>query len=153
MERTKKVIVTRVRHLRCSACICLLVSFIGAVAFGADYNTAVTAKVLKKTTVTANGGKIVYPKTDRAEVTAMTVDVAPGGETGWHKHPVPVLAYVVSGNLTVDLEDGKTLAYGPGNAIIEVVDTWHNGKNTGSVPVRLAVFYMGAEGTANVVKR
>jgi len=108
--------------------------------------------VLTKTTVTGNGQKISYPQTDRAEVTAMTVELAPGAETGWHKHPVPVYAYVVSGNLTVELEDRKQLAFKAGDAIIEVVNTLHNGRNSGSEPVRLAVFYLGAEGVPNVIK-
>ena len=60
--------------------------------------------MLKKTSVTGNGQKITYPLTDKAEVTAMIVDLPPGAETGWHKHPVPVYAYVISGNLTVELE-------------------------------------------------
>jgi quercetin dioxygenase-like cupin family protein len=136
-----------------TAGVCLMLTFSASIACSADYNPSVTAKVLKKTTVTGNGERIAYPKTDRAEVTAMTVELAPGGQTGWHKHPVPVLAYVVSGHLTVDLEGGKTLSYGPGDAIIEVVDAWHNGKNNGAVPVQLAVFYLGVEGTVNVVKK
>jgi len=36
--------------------------------------------------------------------------------------------------------------------IIEVVNTVHNGKNMGTEPVKLAVFYLGAEGTPNVIK-
>lgn len=51
--------------------------------------------------------KITYPKTDNAEVTAMTVDIAPGAETGWHKYPIPVYASVLSGNLTVEMESGR----------------------------------------------
>ncbi len=121
-------------------------------SFSADYSSGVTAKLLKKSTVTGNGEKIAYPLTDRAEVTAMTVDLAPGAETGWHKHPVPVYAYVISGNLSVELEDGKLLSFSAGEAIIEVVNTMHNGKNIGTEPVKLAVFYLGAEGTPIVIK-
>ena len=122
-------------------------------AIAADYSSGVTSKVLSKTTVTGNGQKISYPLTDRAEVTAMTVDLAPGSETGWHKHPVPVYAYVVSGSLSVELEDGKLLSFSAGEAIIEVVNTLHNGRNSGTVPVKLAVFYLGAEGIPNVVRK
>jgi quercetin dioxygenase-like cupin family protein len=83
----------------------------------------------------------------------MTVELAPGAETGWHKHPGPVYAYVVAGKLSVTLESGKELAYGAGDAIIEVVNVMHNGKNSGSEPVKLAVFYLGTEGTPTVIKR
>jgi hypothetical protein len=78
---------------------------------------------LQKTSVTGNGQKITYPQTDRAEVTAMFVELAPGAETGWHKHPIPVYAYVISGNLSVELEDGKCLSFAAGDAVIEVVNT------------------------------
>jgi quercetin dioxygenase-like cupin family protein len=122
-------------------------------AIAADYSSGVTSKVLSKTTVTGNSQKITYPLTDRAEVTAMTVDLAPGSETGWHKHPVPVYAYVVSGSLSVELEDGKLLSFAAGEAIIEVVNTMHNGRNNGAVPVKLAVIYLGAEGIPNVVRK
>ncbi len=121
-------------------------------SYGAGYSSGVSAKVLTKTSITADGQKIVYPQTDKAEVTAMTVDIAPGAETGWHKHPVPVYAYVLSGDLTVELEGGQRLRYGKGDAIIEVVNTLHNGKNSGAEPVTLAVFYLGAEGVPTVVK-
>ncbi len=82
----------------------------------------------------------------------MTVDLPPGAETGWHKHPVPVYAYVVSGTLSVDLDDGTRLTFREGDAVIEVVDTMHNGANRGTEPVRLVVVYCGAEGTPNVVR-
>lgn len=120
--------------------------------YAADYSTGVTAKVLTKTMVTGNGEKIRYPLTDKAEVTAMTVDLAPGAETGWHKHPVPVYAYVIAGNLSVELEDGTQLAFKAGDVIIEVVNTLHNGRNMGAEPVKLAVFYLGVEGSPNVIK-
>lgn len=137
-------------HAACLTLIGLLLTV--PAGFSADYSSGVTAKVLTKTTVTGNGQKISYPQTEKAEVTAMTVELAPGAETGWHKHPVPVYAYVVSGNLTVELEDHKQLAFKAGDAIIEVVNTLHNGRNSGSEPVRLAVFYLGAEGVPNVIK-
>lgn len=145
----RSIITPRI-HAACLMLIGLLLTV--PAEFSADYNSGVTAKVLTKTTVTGNGQKISYPQTEKAEVTAMTVEMAPGAETGWHKHPVPVYAYVVSGNLTVELEDRKQLAFKAGDAIIEVVNTLHNGRNSGSEPVRLAVFYLGAEGVPNVIK-
>lgn len=65
---------------------------------------------------------------------------------------MPVYAYVVSGHLTVEIEGGKILSFAPGEAIIEVVNTLHNGQNRGDEPVKLAVFYLGAEGTPNVIR-
>ena len=130
----------------------MAVFLIASTTFAAGYSSGVTAKVLKKTTVTGDGQKITYPKTDNAEVTAMTVDIAPGAETGWHEHPIPVYAYVLSGHLTVEVEGGQRMSYVTGDAIIEVVNTMHSGINNGADPVQLVVFYLGAEGTPNVIK-
>ncbi len=126
--------------------------FEGNLTAPAAYNTGVTSKVLSKTGVTSNGQKVAYPVTDKAEVTALLVDLAPGAETGWHKHPVPVYAFVLSGNLTIEMEGGNTLMFKAGDAIIEMVDTFHNGKNIGIEPVRLAVFYTGVQGLPNVIR-
>lgn len=117
------------------------------------YNSGVTADILTQTMVTANGQKISYPATDKAEVTAMLVELAPGMKTGWHKHPVPVYAYLLSGELMVELEGGKNIHYKTGDAIIEVVNTLHNGVNSGTVPARLVVFYTGIQGQPNVIGR
>lgn len=126
--------------------------FFSLSASGADYQSGVSATVLKSSSVTGNGQKIVYPVTDKAEVTAVTVTLAPGAETGWHSHPIPVYAYVVEGKLDVELEGGQIITYRSGDAIIEVVNTLHNGRNQGSEDVRLVAFYTGVEGTPNVVK-
>ena len=135
-------------------CLCLTALVLHvAPAFSADYNTGVTSRVLVKTSITGNGQPITYPVTDKAQVTAMTVELAPGAETGWHKHPVPVFAYVLSGKLVVDIEGGRQLSFAAGDAIIEVVNTLHNGRNAGREPVKLAVFYLGSEGTPNVIKQ
>jgi len=139
-------------HIRV-ACLCLTaLILITAPAFATDYSTGVTSKVLVKTSITGNGQKISYPVTDKAEVTAMIVVLASGAETGWHKHPVSVYAYVISGLLSVEIEGGKQLSFAAGEAIIEVVNTLHNGKNMGNEPVTLAVFYLGSAGVPNVIK-
>lgn len=127
--------------------------FEGGPAPATGYKGGVTSKLLKQTTLTANGQKIAYPVTDRAEVTAMTVDLAPGAETGWHKHTIPVYAYVLTGVIEVELEGGQRVSYKAGDAIIEVVDAFHNGSNRGTETVRLVVFYTGIKNQPNVVRR
>jgi quercetin dioxygenase-like cupin family protein len=63
-----------------------------------------------------------------------------------------VYAYVLAGTLEVALENGQVLTYKSGDAIIEVVDTLHNGRYREADPVRLVVFYVGIQGSPNVVK-
>lgn len=127
--------------------------FEGKIVPVAGYNSGVTSKLLKQTTVTANGQKINYPVTDKAEVSAYMVQIAPGAETGWHKHSIPVYAYMLAGELEVQVEEGTTVVYKPGDTIIEVVNTFHNGKNHGTVPVSLVAFYIGVQGKPNVIRK
>lgn len=121
-------------------------------AQGDGYVGAVKAEKILVTSTAGNGQKHVYLNTERPEVTAMTVEIPPGAETGWHLHTVPVYAYVLAGTLEVELSGGKTLTFKPGEAIVEVQNLAHNGKNRGSETVRLAVFYTGEEGRPNVTR-
>ncbi len=116
-----------------------------------DYPDA-NVTVIKKATITSEGRKIGYPKTDKPEVTALLVEIKPGSETGWHLHPVPVYAYVLSGGLTAEMESGETHYYKEGEAIFEAVDTPHNGKNLEKIPLKLIVFYTGEEGKPITIK-
>ena len=128
--------------------LCLFPGF--AAADG--YNEGVRAEVLLKATTTSNGQRLQYLKTDKAEVTAMRVTIAPGRETGWHLHVVPVYAYVISGKLTVFMADGKCHDFQAGQVILEVFNYPHNGINKGDKPVELIVFYTGAEDIPRVRK-
>ena len=46
----------------------------------------------------------------------------------------------------MQLIDGKTKYLKSGEALAEVVNTLHNGRNVGSSPVKLIVFYAGVAG-------
>jgi len=117
------------------------------------YKSGVTSQLLVKTSVTADGKKIAYPVTTNPEVTAMLVEIAPKAETGWHKHDVPVYAYMLAGELEVALEGGKHVTYKSGDAIIEVVGTQHNGINKGKETAKLVVFYTGIKEQSNVIRK
>ena len=44
-------------------------------------------------------------------------------------------------------EDNNILHMKAGDPIVEVVNTWHYGKNEGNEPAELIVFYAGIQGT------
>lgn len=96
------------------------------------------------------GAPLAYPE-GTPNVTAAIVTVPPGGETGWHLHEVPLFAYVLEGELTVDYGEKGTKTYRAGEAVLEAVGWAHNGTNTGSIPMKLVAVYMGAA-AANTVK-
>ncbi len=117
-----------------------------------EYTATVTVRKLLVTSTAGNGQPHRYLCTDKPEVTALTVEIPPGAETGWHLHQVPVYAYVLSGILTVELADGNQLTFKQGDAIVEVQNLGHNGRNSGTEPVKLVVFYTGEVGKPNVDK-
>ncbi|MDD3250531.1 MAG: cupin domain-containing protein [Smithellaceae bacterium] len=121
-------------------------------AWAGEYNAGVQSRIILQTEKMSNGEPIDYLDTDRPQVTVMTVDIAPDSSTGWHSHPMPVYAYVLAGQLTVEIEGGKTAEFREGDAIIEVVNLRHNGTNHGKVPVKLVVFYLGAKDVSNVIR-
>lgn len=120
-------------------------------AHALDPGAAVKATQVLKTTTSWNGEPIVYPQ-GTAEVTGLVVEIAPGGETGWHLHPVPSFALMLQGTLEVRTRDGRVKRVHAGDAFAEVRNTWHNGRNVGTVPVKLVVFYAGAVGKPVSVK-
>ena len=107
------------------------------------YKKEIQVQPLLRTTTTSAGQPIVYPVTDNPQVTAVMVEIPPGAETGWHKHPYPCFAYVISGVLDVELEGGKTNRLTGGQAMAESINVMHNGKNNGTEPVKLVMFVMG----------
>ncbi len=132
--------------------LALFVCVIGATGVsGAEYE-GVTATQIKKTTTASNGQKLQYLASEKPEVTVLIVEIPAGGETGWHLHPVPVYAYMLSGAITVETESGEKRDFREGEAIIEVMNTPHNGMNSGTVPAKLVVFYAGEQGSPNTVR-
>lgn len=62
---------------------------------------------------------------------------------GWHTHPMPNAAYVVSGHLTIEKQsDGSKKKVYAGETVAETVATVHRGF-TDDEPVTLIVFYAG----------
>lgn len=121
-------------------------------AGAAEYDTGVKGEVILETETMSNGEPIDYLDTDHPKVTVMMIEIAPGAQTGWHRHPIEVYAYVISGQLTMSIEGGKTITFNEREAFVEVVKLRHNGVNNGKVPVKLVAFYLGAKGVPNVMK-
>lgn len=112
-------------------------------AHALEPSASVKTTTLMKTTSSWDGTPIVYPS-GQAEITGLLVEIAPGGETGWHRHPAPSFGMLLEGELEVRLKDGSVKRLKSGDALAEVVNTLHNGHNVGTTPLKLVVFYAGA---------
>jgi quercetin dioxygenase-like cupin family protein len=111
----------------------------------------VTITPLLSATVTSSGQPIVLPQKN-AEVIVSIYDVAPGTALPVHKHPYPMYAYVLSGNLRVTNTDtGRSNTYKAGDFILESVGQWHTGANIGEDPLKLLVINIVEKGQSNTV--
>ena len=95
------------------------------------------AAALLSTGTSIIGETLSYPTTGPAHVTAAIVTLAPGASTIVHKHGVPLFAYILEGELTVDYGEHGKRTYRQGQAFMEAMAAAHAGTNTGSQPVRL----------------
>ena len=105
---------------------------------------------LLQATTNVDGVPLVYPA-GTPQVTARLVEIPPGGETGRHRHPTLLFAYILEGEVTVTCDNQPTRRFKAGDAFLETAD-WHNGHNDGARPVRLLAVYLGAEGVPLAVK-
>jgi quercetin dioxygenase-like cupin family protein len=114
--------------------------------FALESKSGVTASPIQKTTQTWENQPLIFGS-EVQEMNSLTVNIAPGAQTGWHLHPVFSFAYVMQGTLQVELKDGSKNILKAGQSLAEVKDILHNGTNIGADTVKLIVFYLGKPGT------
>jgi quercetin dioxygenase-like cupin family protein len=137
------------RRLMFVICLTLLLS--GNI-YAADAN-GVTVDVLSKTGASWDGKTLPDYTNAKPEITILRIKIPPGALLPTHKHAVINAGVLLSGELTVMTEDGKTLHLKEGEAIVEVVNTWHYGKNESNKPAEIIVFYIGKADTPITVNK
>jgi quercetin dioxygenase-like cupin family protein len=120
-------------------------------AFALEASSDVKVAAILQADTSWDGQPISYPE-GTPEITGLIIEIAPGGETGWHLHPVSSFGLMLEGELEIQLKNGVLKQLKAGEALVEVINTLHNGRNTGSIPVKLVVFYAGAVGQKLTVK-
>lgn len=128
-------------------CLLALSCLVLASAHALDPSPPIKVTTVLNTSTSWDGKPLEYP-VGQAVVTGMVIEIAPGAETGWHLHSIPSFALILEGELEVRLKDGSANRLQAGQALAEVVNTLHNGRNVGTLPVKLVVFYTGAVGKA-----
>ena len=81
----------------------------------------------------------------------MIVTIPPGGSTALHKHPVPIVGYIIEGELEVRAAGGKVNRYKAGDSVVEAMNHAHRGTNIGTGPCRILVTVIGVKGQAYAV--
>lgn len=96
---------------------------------------------------TVAGEAVAFPQGGTVE--ALVITLAPGEATQWHRHGVPLFAYILAGTLTVTYEGIGDRVYDEGEGFLEAMAVTHQGRNAGEGPVRiLAVYLLGNGGEA-----
>lgn len=62
---------------------------------------------------------------DRLRTTVLEVTYEPGGSSTPHRHPCPVVGYVVQGNLRTQLKGGPVAVYRAGETVYEAPNAVH----------------------------
>ena len=122
-----------------------LVLFLSIYA-SAEEAASVKVDILSKTSLSWDGKALPDYTNGKPEITILRIKIPPGAQLPLHKHPVINAGVLLSGELTVVTSDNKILHLKAGDSIVEVVDTWHFGKNEGSTSAEIIVFYAGTAG-------
>lgn len=129
----------------------LALSSLGAPAVVTAQQAFKLTPILKAAT-TIKEQQIEYPETDKPQITSAIGEVAPGGESGRHKHPVPTIVHVLEGTSTIEFDDGSRFEAPAGTAFLEAVDIWHNVRNLGTTPLKYMVVFVGMKSTPNLIE-
>jgi quercetin dioxygenase-like cupin family protein len=115
----------------CTAALLLITAFAPISRASAEDNVIPSVPLLS-TGTTIVGETLHYPTNGPAHVTAAIVTLAPGAKTVLHRHGVPLFAYILEGEITVDYGDRGKRTYRAGDALMEAV--------------RILTVFIGAEG-------
>ena len=114
---------------------------------------SVTKEVLAQTDSSWDGNRLpAYPE-EPPFISVVKFTIPPESRLPWHEHPMINVGYLISGELTVVKEDGSEIELQAGDALVEVVDAWHFGRNDGNVPTEIVVVYAGVEGQPLAIVR
>lgn len=137
------------RRLFYGLCLMLLLS---NTVLAIEADTA-AVEVLAKTGLSWDGETLPEYPEGAPEVTILRITIPQGAQLPLHEHPVINAGVLLRGELTVVTEDNETLYLKAGDAIVEVVNTWHYGKNEGSEPAEIIVFYAGIQDMPVTIQR
>lgn len=105
-----------------------------------------TVETLVRSGASWNGTTLPAWPAGKPEVALLRITIPGRSELPWHTHPVINVGLMLQGRLTVITRKGEVLRLKKGDPIVEVVNTWHMGRNEHDEPVVIVVFYAGAKG-------
>ena len=119
----------------------------------AEETRGASTVVLSKSSVSWDGQDLPDYTPGKPEITILQITIPPGSQLPVHKHPVINAGVLLRGGLTVASEDGKILRLKAGESIVELVNTWHYGRNEGDTPAEIIMVYVGKTGLPITVNK
>lgn len=102
-------------------------------------------EILAQSETSWNGAELpAYPE-GKPQISVVKFTIPPKSQLPWHKHPSINAGCLIKGEITVVAEDGSEQLVKEGEGLIELVDTWHYGRNDGEVPAEIIVVYAGVK--------
>ena len=132
------------RALTITLSLIVSISLLHGKAFADDYPHM---QILLETEQTIAGEPLAYPQSGQAKVTSAIITIPSGQSTGWHKHKVPLVAYLLTGELEMEYANGKRIQFKKGEALMEAITIPHIGSNLGSTPAQIFVAFLGTDNT------
>ena len=131
--------------MRLSLCLLLTTLFISLVS-AEQVETNIVSSTLVKSTHSWDGSQLPSYPEGQPEVTILKITIPAGAKLPLHQHPYINAGVLTKGELTVVTKTGETLTITAGDAIVEIVNKWHFGENSGDVSAEIIVFYAGIIG-------
>ncbi len=94
---------------------------------------AVIEPLIERATASWDGTTLESYPAGRPTFTMQRLTIPPHTRMEPHSHTIMQLGYILSGELTITLDDGKTATFHEGEPAIEVVGKVHYGENRGDV--------------------
>lgn len=129
-----------------------IAALLAAQAFADSAVPGVQTVVLAKTISSWDGTRLPDYPAGTPEITILRISIPPGVQLPRHKHPVINAAVLLSGTLTVVADDNKTKVLRAGDALVELVNQGHYGRNDGDRTAEILVFYAGIVDTPITIK-
>ncbi|WP_080404863.1 cupin domain-containing protein [Burkholderia ubonensis] len=110
-----------------------------------EASSTVDSDILLQTSSSWDGTPYENYLAVQPQLTVVKFTIPANRALNWHQHQVPNAAYVLSGSLMIEKENGQQIHVSAGQAVSEVVNLTHRGI-AGANGVVLIVFYAGAAG-------
>ena len=137
--------------MKISICLILITLFTSLVS-AEQTETSIVSDTLIKSTHSWDGSQLPSYPEGQPEVTILRITIPVGAKLPLHQHPYINAGVLIKGELTALTKKGEKLIMIAGEPIVEVVNKWHFGTNSGNVPAEIIVFYAGIKGEPITVK-